>query len=75
MRLRAGNDSMFEHIVKNAYFCEVRKMENCITNALGKPRHIKAYNTYQVKNYERFELAAFSDPAKRKWREERNKKK
>ena len=41
----------------------------------GGPRHIKAYNTYQVKNYERFELAAFSEPAKRKWREERNKKK
>ena len=45
-------------------------MENCISNALGKPRHIKAYNTFQVKNYDRFELAAFSEPAKRKWREE-----
>ena len=45
-------------------------MENCISNALGKPWHVKAFNTYQVKNYERFELAAFSEPAKRKWREE-----
>ncbi|MBP5397413.1 MAG: flavodoxin family protein [Bacteroidales bacterium] len=45
-------------------------MEHCINAALGKPKHIVAYNTYQVKNYDRFELAAFSEPAKRKWREE-----
>ena len=38
--------------------------------ALGKPEHIIAYNTYQVKNYDRFELASFSEEAKRKWRDE-----
>ncbi len=45
-------------------------MEHCITSALGKPEHIIAYNTYQVKNYDRFELASFSEEAKRKWRDE-----
>ena len=45
-------------------------MEYCITNALGKPEHINAYNTYQVKNYDRFELASFSEEAKRQWRNE-----
>jgi hypothetical protein len=29
-----------------------------------------AYNTYQVKNYDRFELAGFSEEAKRQWRDE-----
>ena len=33
-------------------------------DALGEPEHINAYNTYQVKNYDRFELAAFSESAK-----------
>ena len=45
-------------------------MEYCITNALGEPVHINAYNTYQVKNYDRFELAGFSEEAKRQWRDE-----
>ena len=44
-------------------------MEYCITNALGKPEHINAYNTYQVKNYDRFELAGFSESAKRQYRD------
>lgn len=35
-------------------------MEHCLTSALGKPERIIAYNTYQVKNYDRFELAGFS---------------
>jgi hypothetical protein len=30
----------------------------------------KTYNTYQVKNYDRFELASFSEEAKRQWRDE-----
>jgi multimeric flavodoxin WrbA len=29
-----------------------------------------AYNTYQVKNYDRYELAGFSEEAKRQWRDE-----
>ena len=45
-------------------------MEHCITAALGKPERVIAYNTYQVNNYERFELASFSEEAKRKWRDE-----
>lgn len=45
-------------------------MENCITNALGEPEHFNAYNTYQVKSYDRFELAGFSEEAKRQWRDE-----
>ena len=45
-------------------------MEYCITNALGEPAHINAYNTYQVKSYDRFELASFSEKAKRQYREE-----
>ena len=45
-------------------------MEYCITNALGQPEHVNAYNTYQVKNYDRFELAGFSEEAKRLYRDE-----
>lgn len=45
-------------------------MEHCVERALGEPRRVVAYNTYQVKNYERYELAGFSEEAKRKWRDE-----
>jgi multimeric flavodoxin WrbA len=45
-------------------------MEYCITAALGEPERLTAYNTYQVKNYERYELAGFSEEAKRQWRDE-----
>ena len=45
-------------------------MEYCIKTALGEPEHIIAYNTYQVKSYDRFELAGFSEEAKRLWRDE-----
>lgn len=45
-------------------------MEHCITQALGQPEKLIAYNTYQVKNYDRFELSGFSEEAKRKYREE-----
>ena len=45
-------------------------MEYCIANALGEPEHLNAYNTYQVKNYDRFELASFSEEAKRQYRDE-----
>ena len=45
-------------------------MEYCIANALCQPEHIIAYNTYQVKNYARFELAGFSETAKQQWRDE-----
>ena len=45
-------------------------MEYCITSALSQPEHINAYNTYQVKSYDRFELASFSEEAKRQYRDE-----
>ncbi len=45
-------------------------METCIAAALGEPEHIIAYNTYQVKNYDRYELAGFSEEAKRQWRDQ-----
>lgn len=44
-------------------------MEFCITRALGQPQRIVAYNTYQVKDYDRYELAGFSEEAKRQWRD------
>lgn len=45
-------------------------MEYCIKIALGEPEHLIAYNTYQVKNYDRYELASFSEETKRQWRDE-----
>ncbi len=45
-------------------------MEYCIAQALGQPEKLTAYNTYQVKNYANYELAGFSEEAKRKYREE-----
>ena len=44
-------------------------MEYCIARALGEPEHLIAYNTYQVKDYSRFELAGFSEEAKRQYRD------
>lgn len=45
-------------------------MEHCITQALGTPEKLFAHNTYQVKNYDNYELRGFSEPAKRQYREE-----
>ena len=45
-------------------------MEHCIAGALGEPEHLVAYNTYQVKDYSRFELGGFSEEAKRQYRDE-----
>jgi len=45
-------------------------MEYPIAASLGEPEKLTAYNTYQVKNYDRFELAGFSEEAKRKYRDE-----
>lgn len=45
-------------------------MEYCLKAALGELERLIAYNTYQVKNYDRFELASFSEEAKRQYREE-----
>ena len=44
-------------------------MEGVITRALGQPEHVNAYNTYQVKNYDRYELAEFPEEGKRLYRD------
>lgn len=44
-------------------------MEYCISQALGEPEKLIAYNTYQVKNYNSYELAGFSEEAKRQYRD------
>ena len=45
-------------------------IEGCIYKAMGNLEHVDAYNTYQVKNYDRYEIASFPEPMKRKYREE-----
>ncbi len=45
-------------------------MKYCISAALGEPERVVAYNTYQVKDYSRFELAGFSEEMKRQYRDE-----
>ena len=45
-------------------------MEHCIAAALGQPERLVAYNTYQVKNYDHYELGGFSEEVKRQYREE-----
>ncbi len=44
-------------------------MEHCITQALGEPERLTAYNTYQVRDYSRYELKGFSEEAKRAYRD------
>ena len=44
--------------------------EHCIAQALGPFERLTAYNTYQVKDYSRYELAGFSEPDKCRYREE-----
>ena len=45
-------------------------MEWPIASALGEPERLVAYNTYQVKDYARYDLAGFSEEAKRRYRDE-----
>jgi multimeric flavodoxin WrbA len=45
-------------------------IENCLERAYGDVEHVDAYNTYQVKNYDRYELDAFPEPMKRQYRDE-----
>ena len=45
-------------------------IEGCLTRAMGDVEHVDAHNTYQVKNYDRYELAGFSEEAKRQYRDE-----
>ncbi|MBR1798861.1 MAG: flavodoxin family protein [Bacteroidales bacterium] len=44
-------------------------MEHCISQALGTPERLTAYNTYQVKDYSRYELSGFREEAKRHYRD------
>lgn len=45
-------------------------IEGCLERAMGDVEHVDAYYTYQVKNYDRYELASFPEPVKRQYREE-----
>ncbi len=54
---------------KGVYQC-MSIVEGCLARALGQPEHIDAYNTYQVANYARYELAGFPEPMKRQYRDE-----
>ena len=45
-------------------------IESCLSRAMGDVEHVDAHNTYQVKNYDRYELAGFSEEAKRLYRDE-----
>lgn len=44
-------------------------IEGCLERAMGDVEHVDAYYTYQVKNYDRYELASFPEPVKRQYRE------
>lgn len=45
-------------------------IEGCLERAYGDVEHVDAHYTYQVKNYDRYALAAFPEPKKRQYREE-----
>ena len=44
-------------------------VEDSLKRAMGDVEHVDAYNTYQVKNYDRYELAGFPEPMKRQYRD------
>lgn len=44
-------------------------VEDSLKRAMGDVEHVDAYNTYQVKNYDRYELAVFPEPMKRQYRD------
>ena len=54
---------------KGIYQC-MSLIENCLERGFGEVEHVDAYNTYQVKNYDRYELDAFPEPMKRQYRDE-----
>lgn len=45
-------------------------IEGSLERAFGDVEHVDAYNTYQVKSYDRYALSAFPEPMKRQYREE-----
>ena len=45
-------------------------IESCLQRAFGEVEDVDAYNTYQVRNYDRYALAAFPEPMKRQYRDE-----
>lgn len=45
-------------------------IEHCLNTAMGDVEHVDALNTYQVKNYDRYELSGFSEVAKREYRDQ-----
>ncbi len=44
-------------------------IENCLMRAYGDVEHVDAFNTYQVKKYDLYDLSAFPEPMKRAWRD------
>lgn len=44
-------------------------VEDSLKRVMGDVEHVDAYNTYQVKNYDRYELAGFPEPMKRQYRD------
>ena len=44
-------------------------VEDSLKRAMGDVEHVDAYNTYQVKNYDCYELAGFPEPMKRQYRD------
>ena len=38
--------------------------------SMGEVEHVDAYNTYQVKNYDRYELSGFNELEKREYRDQ-----
>ena len=45
-------------------------IEGCLERAMGDVEHVDAHNTYQVLNYDRYELASFPETMKRQYRDE-----
>lgn len=45
-------------------------IEGCLQGGMGDVEHVDAYNTCQVKSYERYELGSFSEAQKLQYREE-----
>lgn len=45
-------------------------VEGSLERAMGDVEHVDAHYTYQVKNYDRYEMVSFPEPLKRQYRDE-----
>lgn len=48
----------------------MRLTEGMLIMSMGEVEHVDAYNTYQVKNYDRYELSGFNELEKREYRDQ-----